>query len=90
MSYHTDVNPHSYTTVHAAYMAGRDGEGAYWHPARSIRLAVASWTRAQHDHAETSYWGVVNVRKSRAYFIGLRRFWRSGEGSRIVAGLDRL
>ena len=83
----TDYNPHTAETVAEAYAAGRNGVGAYWHPARSVRDATTSWMTARNMHEHTSYFGAYNVRKSAAYFLGLRRFWRSGDGTRLYYGL---
>ncbi len=90
MNHRTDFNPHDAATVADAYDAGRSGVGAAYHPARTIREASDSWMPARFMHEHTSYFGATNVRKSCAYFLGLRRFWRSGEGTRIVLGLAPL
>ena len=76
----TEYDPHNADTVAAAYAAGVQGVGAFWTDWRGVRDAVASWKGAQDSHLETSYWGAWNARKSRAYFTGLRRYWRAVEG----------
>ena len=80
-------NPHAAGSVSDAYAAGRAGVGATYCRWYDVRDAIDSWTSAQGDHGHTSYWGVVNIRKSRAYFLGLARYWRSGDASRFLAGV---
>lgn len=87
-SYRSIVNPHALESTAAAYEAGRQGAGASFCPARDVRAAIASWTGALTDHGHTSYYGLESIRKSRAYFLGLARFWRSGDGTRLVLGLS--
>lgn len=69
-------NPHELSSVGEAMRRGLEDGCAYLahyssHEAqRILRDARASWRRAEVDHAEVSYYGAENIRKSRAYFIG--------------------
>jgi hypothetical protein len=64
-------NPHECATVGEAFELGRHEAGVF----RSFeaREAIANWRAAASDHAETSYFGAANIRKSRAYWLGVLR-----------------
>ena len=67
-----------------SYNSGRNGFELprYRNPRigeNEARAAVDSWTAAQTDHAETSYWGAAHIRAMRAYWLGALRFYRNGQ-----------
>lgn len=84
----TSYNPHTdAATTAEAYAAGRKGIGAGYVPWYDVRDALRSWRDAQDSCAFTSWYGADAIRRSRAYFCGLARYYRSGDASRFLAGV---
>ena len=65
--------------VHTAYMAGREDTYPNHH-IMEIAQAIKAWKFASTDHAETSFFGVENIRKMRAYWLGRARGLRARKG----------
>lgn len=77
-------DPHKAASVEDAWKAGRSGTGGEMYTRsfrgeRELREAITSWAEARYQHEHTSYFGVEAIRKSLAYFLGLRRFVRENQ-----------
>ena len=66
-------------TAYARGYSNLDGEATQYFASRNragiegAKEAARSWRKAASDHAETSYWGAVEIRAMRAYWLGVAR-----------------